>query len=218
MQTIFLVRHGETQWNAEDRIQGQIQHVKLNEEGIRQSKLLARRLAKEKINLIYSSPQERALQTAEMIAEPHGLAIVTHSGLAERSHGILDGLTRNEIRKKHPVVWKVYEQTRELPGGWGAETMEQMGERGFHAFMEIARQGPNKNIAIVAHGAVNKAIIRRLTGKGIHDFVQHNGCLNIIKHDGKNFLVEKIDDTAHLGKEKTESGCTPVKTGKSIRA
>ncbi len=47
--------------------------------------------------------------------------------------------------------------------------------------------------------------------KGIHDFHQHNGCLNVIKHDGKTFVVEKIDDTAHLGKEKSESGFTPDK-------
>ena len=68
MQTIFLVRHGETEWNREDRMQGQVQHVKLNTEGISQSKLLAKRLEKEKIDMAYSSPLERALQTAEAMA------------------------------------------------------------------------------------------------------------------------------------------------------
>ncbi len=115
MQTIFLVRHGETQWNVEDRMQGQIQHVKLNEKGVSQSVLLAKRLAKEKIDMIFSSPQERALQTAEIVAEPHGLGVITHAGLSERSHGPVDGMTREEIWKKHPKVWKVYERTQGHP-------------------------------------------------------------------------------------------------------
>ncbi len=216
MQTIFLVRHGETQWNVEGRLQGQVQHVRLNKKGVRQSKLLAKRLAKEKIDMIYSSPLERALQTAEMIAEPHGLAIITHAGLSERSHGIMDGLTREEIRKNHPEVWKVYEATRELPGVDGAETKEQLARRAFHAFMEIARQGPGKNIVVVSHGAVNKAIISRLTGIERSKIRQHNCCINIIKHGGKNctdkvrhalpeagaFFVEKINDTAQLKRKR----------------
>lgn len=215
MQTIFLVRHGETQWNVEYRLQGQVQHVRLDEEGVRQSKLLAKRLAKEKIDLIYSSPLERALQTAEMIAEPHGLAIITHAGLSERSHGIMDGLTREEIRKNHPEVWKVYEGTREMPGIAGAETLAQLAERAFISFMEISRQGPGKNIVVVSHGGVNRAIISRLVGIERSKIRQHNCCINIIKYDGKNctdkvrhalpeagaFFVEKVDDTAHLEME-----------------
>ena len=197
-QTIFLVRHGETDWNVEDRIQGRIQHVQLNSKGISQSKLLAKRLGNEKIGVIFSSPQERALQTAEIIAEPAGLAIITHIGLAEREHGVFDGMTRDEIRKAHPEVWKVYERTRELPGVEGAETMKQMEERAVMTFMEIARKGQNKNMVIVSHGGVCKMIISRLTGKDRSEFHQHNCCLNIIKFDGKNFIAEKIDDKSHL--------------------
>jgi len=215
MQTIFLVRHGETQWNAEKRMQGQIQHIMLNEEGIRQSRLLAKRLADEKIDVIYSSPQERALQTAEMIAEPHGLSIITHAGLAERTHGPIDGLSMDEFRKKYPKVCEEYMKTREIRGIEGAETLAQLSSRAAAAFKEIVQQNPKKNILIVSHGGICKNIIKALTGlpSGPPDLAdtkgdlkkpslrQHNCCINVIKYDGKRFVVEGIDDTSHLEME-----------------
>ena len=201
MQTIFLVRHGETAWNAEDRMQGQVQHVRLNEKGIRQSKLLANRLAGENIDVVYSSPMERALQTAEIISEVHGVSIITHSGLAERTHGSVDGMTRKEFRQKHPKVWEVYNKTRELPGIEGAESTKDLEERGFKAFEEIVKGNPGKNILIVAHGGIAKNIIMHLTGMNHTHFSQHNCCLNVIKFDGKEFRVEKIDDISHLKME-----------------
>jgi broad specificity phosphatase PhoE len=198
-QIIFLVRHGETQWNAEDRMQGQIQHVGLNEKGLKQANLIAKRLSREKIDIVYSSPMERALQTAEIIAEPHDISVITHAGLTERSHGHVDGLTKEEFKRLHPHIYAVYEKTRELPGVEGAETMKQLEDRGFAAFSEIVDGNPNKNILIVAHGGILKNVISRLAGIDYHKFSQHNCCLNIIKHDGKKFKFEAIDDVSHLG-------------------
>jgi alpha-ribazole phosphatase/probable phosphoglycerate mutase len=200
MQTIFLVRHGETQWNAELRFQGK-SDIGLNEEGFRQSRLLAKRLEKEKIDMAYSSPLERALQTAEIITEPHNLSIITHSGLSERSHGAVEGMTKDEFREKYPKVWEEYEKTRELPGIKGIETVEQSNERCTKAFIEIVKSNPGRNILIVAHGGANKGIIHELTGKDYMKFHQHNCCLNIIKYDGRDFVFEKIDDISHLETE-----------------
>jgi len=215
MQTIFLVRHGETDWNAEKRMQGQIQHIMLNEEGLRQSRLLAKRLANERIDIIYSSPQERALQTAEMIAKPHSLSIITHAGLAERTHGLIDGMSMDEFKKKYPKVFDEYMKTREIKGMEGAETLAQLTNRAMAAFKEIVEQNLKKNILIVSHGGICKNIIMALAGmpSGPSDFAgakdgfkrpslrQHNCCINIIKSDGKRFVVEKIDDTSHLEME-----------------
>jgi broad specificity phosphatase PhoE len=197
-QTIFLVRHGETQWNAEDRMQGQVLHVGLNEKGMRQARLLSKRLEKEKIDLVYSSPMERALQTAEIIAEPHDISVITHAGLTERSHGHVDGLTKEEFRRLHPHIYAVYEKTRELPGVEGAETMKQLEERGFAAFSEIVDGNPNKNILIVAHGGILKNIIARIGGSHHSTFKQGNCCLNIVRYDGKGFRIESINNLSHL--------------------
>ncbi len=191
MQTIFLVRHGETQWNAEDRIQDDSQHISLNEEGIRQSRLIAKRLAGEKIDLVFSSPQERALQTAEIIAEIHGLGVITHAGLSERSHGALDGMRREEFKEKYPKAAEEYEKTREYPGIEGVEPLDKVAKRAMDTFKEIVMSNPKKTIVIVAHGGINKGIIGKISGAGYTSFQQHNCCLNIIKYDGKSSRLRR---------------------------
>jgi broad specificity phosphatase PhoE len=197
-QTIFLVRHGETQWNAEGRIQGRIQHVMLNEVGIRQSQLLAKRLERERIDVVYSSPLERALQTAEIIAELHGASIITHAGITERNHGTLEGMTKEEFKMKHPKVFLTYQKTKEMPGIKGAESLKDLKERGFATFMEIVSENPGKNILVVSHGGILRGIISAVSGMKSTEIRQPNCCLNIIKHDGKNYRVAAVNDVSHL--------------------
>jgi phosphoserine phosphatase len=198
MRKIFLARHGQTEWNRENRVQGRVQHIQLNENGVRQSERLAERLEKENIDIVYSSPLERALQTAEIVAEKHNLSIITHEGLAERRFGHLDGLTMDEFRKKHPAVWKSYMEDRDLHGVDGAETVKELRERGVAAFDEIIKMNPGKNILIITHAGILKVIIHHLTKEDVFSSNQHNCCLNILTEKQGTWEAEAINDTAHL--------------------
>ncbi len=188
--TIFLCRHGETDWNREERFQGQ-HDIELNKEGIKQSELLGRELARHGIDVIFSSPKKRALKTAEIVSEKTGAGVVVMEGLRERSMGIIDGKTKAWYRKHYPESYRIYDKTRDMPGIKGAEGINELAERAFKTMEDIARENKGKNIAVITHGALNKAFIAKVTGMGIKDFRQNNCCINILKYDGK-FKTEKI--------------------------
>lgn len=101
MILVYLVRHGQTDWNHDDLCMGQ-QDIPLNDLGRRQAELTAERLAKEKLASIYSSDLGRALQTAEIIAEPHGLEPITRRALREMNYGRWESHTRAEIERLFP--------------------------------------------------------------------------------------------------------------------
>ena len=98
---VFIVRHGATILSAEDRFAGETD-VPLSDEGRTQTRHLAKRLSTEKISAIYSSPLGRTMETARILAEPHGLEVQPRDGLREISHGHWEQLTRREVEEKFP--------------------------------------------------------------------------------------------------------------------
>jgi broad specificity phosphatase PhoE len=101
---IMLVRHGETQWNLENRIVGHTE-IGLDPTGQRQVELLARALGEEKVDAIYSSPLRRAVETANVIAKEHGLDVVTDDALKEVDAGELDGVAIEEVVRRYGNFW-----------------------------------------------------------------------------------------------------------------
>src|ERR1041385_3513035 len=101
MTRILLVRHGATGLTAEDRFSGSV-GVELSDEGRDQAQRLAERLSVEPIHLAYASPMSRALDTAKIVAKPHGLEPTLRDGLREISHGRWEGLTRREVEQRFP--------------------------------------------------------------------------------------------------------------------
>jgi broad specificity phosphatase PhoE len=195
--TIFLCRHGETDWNREKRFLGG-HDVELNKEGERQSGLLGKELAKRDIAMIFSSPKKRALKTAEIVSEMTGVGVVVVEGLKERDHGVLDGKTVEWYKKHYPESYNVYEETKDMPGIKGVESVKELSERALSTLEEIARQNPDEGVAVITHGAFCKAFISELENIPLTSFRQHNCCINIIKHDGKAFKAEQINITKHL--------------------
>src|SRR5262245_31004846 len=119
MTEILLIRHGETLWNREARMQGQ-NDSPLTETGLEQARKLARRLKTVAFTTLYSSDLGRAHQTARCIAEETGHEIVANEGLRERCFGIFEGLTNAEIQVKHPdhyVHFAAREPDFIMPGG-----------------------------------------------------------------------------------------------------
>src|SRR5262245_60171235 len=106
---VFLVRHGETVLAAEDRFAGATD-VQLSQDGRNQAKRLANRLRNERIVAIYASPLGRTVETASILAEPHGLPVQTCDGLREISHGHWEQMTRRDVEKQFPEEAAAWEK------------------------------------------------------------------------------------------------------------
>jgi 2,3-bisphosphoglycerate-dependent phosphoglycerate mutase len=150
---LLLIRHGETAWNAEHRIQGHLD-IPLSPAGVRQSALLAERLASEQVDAVYSSQLLRAWLTAVPVAERLGLEVVAEPRLRERAFGIFEGLTLEEIAARHPEAfrrWRSREPDWQLQGG---ETGQQLIDRVLSVLHEIALRHPGQTVVAVTHGGV----------------------------------------------------------------
>jgi broad specificity phosphatase PhoE len=146
MTTLLLARHGETDWNREGRWQGWADPP-LNDTGRAQARRLADELRALAFDAVYSSDLRRAFETAEILAEPHGVPIVADPGLREIDVGSWSGLTRAEIGERFP--------DGERPDG---ETHEEHGGRVRTSVMRIARRHLGGRILLVGHGGTIRSI------------------------------------------------------------
>jgi broad specificity phosphatase PhoE len=157
---LYLIRHGESLYNAEARIQGQ-SDVALSPLGLRQAETLANALAGERIDAIFASPLRRAMQTAEPIAERLGLAIQADDRLKEIHAGIFQGLLWAEIESRFPEAFRPWREQHPdfvIPGG---ESRRSLMVRGLAVFESI-REGPFHRVAIVSHGGILAAALKAL--------------------------------------------------------
>jgi broad specificity phosphatase PhoE len=149
--TILLVRHGETDWNLERRVQGHSDRP-LNETGRAQARALAEQLAGEPVEAVYSSDLVRALDTARPLAEALGLPVHTLPGLREKHFGTWEGLTDTEIRERFPHA---------DGGPWGdAETTEDVAARVLAALHDVATRHRGAQVVVVTHGGPVRAVLR----------------------------------------------------------
>ena len=160
MTRILLARHGETDWNRVGRWQGHADPP-LNDAGRGQAAELAERLAGDGIAVIYSSDLMRASQTARVVADRLGLAVVEDAGLREIDVGSWSGLTRAEVEQRFPEGY-----ARWLRGdiGHDGETREELSERVVGAVERIAAAHPGDTILAVTHGGAIRALRRYADG------------------------------------------------------
>lgn len=161
---IFLLRHGETDWNLQGRCQGSTD-IDLNERGKQQAREIAAYLGSERIDALYSSDLRRALQTAEIIKQSHGLVVRVDSDFRELDHGAFEGLTFSDIRASHAdflVQWRREPAQLVIPGG---ERLVDVGERAWKGMERIVRlHSRNETVAVVSHNFPILAILCRVTG------------------------------------------------------
>lgn len=156
--TIYLIRHGETEWNQSGRFQGCID-TSLTETGIRQAKHVAAALDGQ-FDFIYSSPLERAMVTARIIGEKSRLPAISHAGLIEIDFGAWEGLTPEEMARDYPrefQSWKTDKLTGTLCGGDGS--IKACSLRGKNTILQLASLHAGGRIATVAHGGIIKAML-----------------------------------------------------------
>jgi probable phosphoglycerate mutase len=203
---LLLVRHGETDWNRQGRFQGQID-IPLNANGRAQAAAARDVLAEVPLQRAYTSPMARPRQTAELILTAHaGVPLTSCGGLAEIGHGLWEGRLESEIAEGWPELlhsWKVAPETVTMPGG---ETIQQVWERSMACWNRIvAGLDPSETALVVAHDAVNKAILCALLGLGpeaIWSIKQGNGGVTVIDYPGGAGtapVVSCLNLTAHLG-------------------
>jgi broad specificity phosphatase PhoE len=153
------------------------------------------------LEAVYSSPLSRAVDTAAPIAARHGLSVVTLDALKEIGLGVWEGLTFAEVALRDPERLAARRRDPLHVAPDGGETILDVCARALPALSGIAAAHPNGAVAVVAHGAVNKAILLHLLGlplEGYRRMQQDNGALNLIEWDGPAARVLSLNETAHL--------------------
>lgn len=197
---LCIVRHGETDWNAEQRIQGQID-IPLNAAGRAQAAAAAAGLAARPFAAVYSSDLARAWQTASLIAEPLGLCPQAVPGLRERHFGRMQGLTRAEARQRFPAVHAAYaarDPGHDLDGG---EPLAHFAARVARTLGELARAHAGRTLLVVAHGGVLDVAYRLAAGRDLsapRDFPVPNAGLNWLEHRDAAWHLVAWGEKAHL--------------------
>ena len=161
---VYMVRHGQTQWNLDDRFRGRAD-IPLNENGERDAEIAARRLQSEGLAAVYSSPLSRARYVGQRIAEHAGLpSIVDHAGLVNLEYGDWEGLTKQECAERDPDAWEDYAHRpyqSVIPGG---ESLADGIDRVVASLREIGRRHPGEAVAAVSHGAIVRLAVVGIDG------------------------------------------------------
>jgi probable phosphoglycerate mutase len=200
MTEVLLIRHGETLWNQQGRMQGQ-NDSPLTPLGMQQARQLAKRMKTVAFSALYSSDLGRAHQTARCIADATGHDVIADEGLRERHFGIFEGLTNNEIKAKHPELYELFAKRLPdfvMPGG---ESAAQFGKRCVSALERIVERHGGKTVVVVSHGLVLDAVYRRAVNMPIETprgFPLLNCSVNTFRYDGNGWTAVAVCDVSHL--------------------
>jgi probable phosphoglycerate mutase len=201
---VFMVRHGATVVSAEDRFAGATD-VKLSDEGREQTRRLAERLNQEKIAAIYASPLSRALETAQILAAPHGLEVKLCDSLREISHGHWEQMTRREVEEKFPDEAAEWEKDPYTFAPLGGESGLAVTARALPALIGLVREHPGNNILVVSHKATIRLLLSSLLGfdprRYRDNLDQKPAALNIVDfRDPTRARLTLFNDTSHYDK------------------
>lgn len=197
---LVIVRHGETAWNLDTRIQGHTD-IPLNERGLWQARQAGLALRDEGIDAIYSSDLQRAAQTADAIAQACGLTVTLDPTLRERHFGRFEGFTHDEIVARWPEEGRRWRQRDPAYGPDGGETLIDFYERTVGAARRLALAHPGQTIALVAHGGVLDCFYRAATHVGMsapRSWKIANASINRLIHSPEGFSLVGWADTRHL--------------------
>ena len=201
---VIAIRHGETAWNVDTRIQGKLD-IGLNEHGRNQAERLGAALAKSQaqqpITAIYSSDLWRAYDTALAISSAIHVPVVSDEGLRERGFGVFEGKTFDEIAQLWPDQsqrWRARDPDFAPEGG---ESLTQFRDRILSASQALTARHPGEQIALVAHGGVMDVLYRAATGQGIQaprTWSLGNAVINRLLWTPAGFTLVGWNDTLHL--------------------
>lgn len=197
-----LVRHGETNWNVERRLQGHTD-IDLNHRGLKQAAQMAKALQviDLKFDVLYTSDLLRAANTAKAIESAFGVSAILNESLRERHLGALQGLTTSDAPNLEPELWEAHlrrDLEHRLRGG---ESIKQFAARIHGALERIRLEYSGKTILLVSHGGALDMMYRLASNQALEAEKAvnvPNASLNWINHDGSSWRVERWADTSHL--------------------
>ncbi|HMO47549.1 MAG TPA: histidine phosphatase family protein [Rubrivivax sp.] len=201
MTDFIVIRHGETDWNRQQRFQGQID-VPLNDTGRQQAQRLAAALAGERFDLLLSSDLQRARQTAQPLERAPALALaLAQAAWREQAFGVLDGLDVPTIRTRHPQLWaqwQLHDADYAPPGG---ESVRQFHARVIAQLRALADAHPHQTLLLVTHGGVLDMLWRTANGLSLHGpracAIPNTG-INRLRWRGGTLDILRWADATHL--------------------
>jgi alpha-ribazole phosphatase len=206
MGLFYLVRHGETEWNAEGRFCGRTD-VPLSEAGRRQARSLAERLKPLPFLALYSSPLERALETARLISQRFGLEPILDERLVELNYGQWEGRTLAEIMKNDPETFQAWDADPAQVAPPGGETGLEAQQRVVSFLDFLAARHPQGHVLVVFHKTVCRLAICHALGMSPSEYrrrlILNNAALSIIQPQSYGWQLITFNDTSHL------SACQP---------
>ena len=195
---LVLVRHGETAWNAEGRIQGHLD-IPLNDIGLAQADAVGRHLGIQKFHAIYSSDLVRAYRTATPVARRQPIARAPQ--LRERHLGVLQGLTTAEAERDQPHACRIWRERQGDAALSGGESLAQFHSRVVHFIQNVCHEHSAGRLLLVTHGGVLDAVYRHAVGMPLgaaRDFPILNASVNVIRVAPGGWSIESWGEVSHL--------------------
>jgi probable phosphoglycerate mutase len=209
MALFYFVRHGESAWNAENRLCGRTD-VPLSEAGRQQAARLSERLSALRLKAIYTSPLRRALETANLIAVPAGLEPVIDERLIELDYGAWEGKTFDAIMEQDGVNYRAWDADPAAVGPPGGESGQQALARVAPFLESLAARHPEGNVVVVGHKTICRLLVCHVLGLSPSDYrrrlTMDNAAVNILELWEGGWRLIRLNDTSHLATVRAETG------------
>ena len=211
---VFLVRHGATASTAEDAFSG-MEDVPLADAGRTQAERLAERLSRESLTAVYASPMARTMETARILARPHGLAVSARDGLREISHGHWEGQKRAAVERLFPEEYARWERDPYSFAPKGGETGLAVTARALPDLLALVAAHPDGKIAVVSHKATIRLLISSLLGFDARSYRdrldQSPASLNILDfRDATRARLTLFNDISHYADAGAQTPAMPA--------
>ena len=197
---LYIIRHGQTDWNIAKKIQGR-QDIPLNERGHFQAQCLGKAMENRPITAVFSSPQIRAMETAIAVASPAGVPVIPVRDLMEINYGVWEGKTEEELLRDDRALYEAWWSHPAETAPPEGESINQVNERCRQAWKEIKPQLTG-DAAIVAHGGLLAHFMEQLLGSEsiAASTVAHNASITTIEYEPETerFVLVEVDDYKHL--------------------
>ena len=196
---IILIRHGETEWNSQKRMQGH-SNSDLSSVGQAQIQALGQWMKNVPFDLIYSSDSLRAKQTAEAITQFSGHELQFDQRLREKNLGVFEGLTSEEARERHPEVFRLFKTAGSKYVIDEGESTQQLQDRALEIVNEIRIKHPEERVLLVTHGGFIRVVMKHSLGLSLETptrfLIRNNGVFRLVWED--KWLVSQMGGVSHL--------------------
>ncbi|GAB4334646.1 MAG: histidine phosphatase family protein [Candidatus Abyssubacteria bacterium] len=200
MTTIYLIRHGQTDWNKEKIFRGRAD-VPLNDRGRAEAAALARHLEFMRPKACYSSPLSRAWETARYVARPHALEVTPDQGLIDIDYGEWQGLPDAEAETRFGELYRMWREAPHRVRFPKGESLAMVRKRALRSLDRIRDENPQGDVIVVSHRVVTKVVMCAALGLGNSAFWkirQDNCAFNIIELSENGPIVAVMNDTCHM--------------------